>query len=79
MGQTITLEAEFFFQQGLRQLQSAKYEAAIACLDSAIKCEPHYPDALSQRGFALGNLGRHEEAIASFDYALSIQPDASWV
>jgi Flp pilus assembly protein TadD len=61
MRQTIKLEAEFFFQQGLRQLQAEKFEAAISSLDNALKCKPDYTDALSQRGFALGNLGRHEK------------------
>ncbi len=75
---TMSLEAEFFFQQGLRRNKAKKYKTAIASLDKALKCKPDYADAWSQRGFALGSLGRHEEAVASFDAALAIRLNACW-
>ncbi|WP_414588282.1 CHAT domain-containing protein, partial [Scytonema sp. PCC 10023] len=34
-----------------------------------------YDSAWNNRGVALGNLGRHEEAIASYDKAIEIKPD----
>ncbi|MEA5516821.1 tetratricopeptide repeat protein, partial [Nodularia sp. UHCC 0506] len=37
------------------------------------KPDDHY--AWNSRGYALGNLGRYEEAIASFDKALEFKPD----
>ncbi|MGD1850922.1 MAG: tetratricopeptide repeat protein, partial [Cyanophyceae cyanobacterium] len=37
--------------------------------------KPDYHEAWSNRGIALGNLGRFEEAIASCDQALEIKPD----
>lgn len=75
----LNLEAEFFFQQGLRRNKAEKYEAAIASLDKALKCQPDYADAWSQRGIALGSLGCHDQAILNFDKALALRPDTSWV
>jgi Tfp pilus assembly protein PilF len=43
--------------------------------DNAIKLDPFYHQAWFNRGNALGNLGRYEEAIASYDNALKIKPD----
>ena len=60
----LNLEAEFFFHLGVRRVKAENYEAAIASFDKALGYKPDYTEALSQRGFALGSLGRHEEAIA---------------
>jgi len=40
-----------------------------------LKIKPDDHEAWNNRGIALGNLGRYEEAIASFDEALKIKPD----
>lgn len=76
---TPSLEAEFLFHHGVHQIKAEKYESAIASFDRALRCKPDYSEALSQRGFALGSLGRHTEAIASFDKALTIRPGACWL
>ena len=36
---------------------------------------PHYAAALANRGNALGELGRYEEALASFERAIAAEPD----
>lgn len=74
---SLNIKAKFFFQQGVRQVKAEKYQAGLTSLEKALKCKPSYADAWSQRGLALGNLGRHKEAIASFDKALVIRPNAS--
>jgi tetratricopeptide (TPR) repeat protein len=66
-----------FFSAGVRQVKAEKYQAGLTSLEKTLKCKPSYADAWSQRGLALGNLGRHKEAIASFDKALVIRPNAS--
>ncbi len=40
-----------------------------------MKIKPDKHEAWNNRGTALGNLGRYEEAIASYDEALKIKPD----
>jgi tetratricopeptide (TPR) repeat protein len=45
-------------------------EQAIACFDKALEIKPDLHAAWNNRGYALGNLGRLEEAIASYDKAL---------
>lgn len=76
---TLNLEAEFFFQQGLRRNRVQEFEVAIANLDTALRCKPDYPEAWFQKGFALGSLGRHEDAIACFDEMLKLRSNDSWV
>ena len=51
-------------------------EALVAC-DKCLAQEPEQPDALNTRGVVLGKLGRHAEALASYDAALeaTIRPD----
>jgi tetratricopeptide (TPR) repeat protein len=51
------------------------FEAAIAAYDAALKIKPDYPEALNNKGAALGGLGRYEDAIAAHDAALKIKPD----
>jgi tetratricopeptide (TPR) repeat protein len=36
---------------------------------------PNYPEALNNRGIALQALGRHEDALLSYDSALALRPD----
>ena len=44
-------------------------------MDKALESKPDYHEAWNYRGYALDNLGRWEEAIASLDKALEIKPD----
>ncbi len=43
--------------------------------DEAVITSPNYPQARNSQGIALANLGRWEEAIASYDKALQVKPD----
>jgi TPR repeat len=47
----------------------------VASYDRAIEIKPDYADAYSNRGIALKDLKRFEEALASYDRAIEIQPD----
>ena len=38
----------------------------------SVEFKPDYPEAWNNRGVALGNLGRFEQAIASYDQAIKI-------
>ncbi len=43
--------------------------------DKAIAIRPDYADAWNNRGWALVELGRDAEAVASYDKGLAINPD----
>ena len=48
-----------------------RFEEALAACDKRLAQEPGQPDALNTRGVVLGKLGRHAEALASYDAALA--------
>jgi len=41
---------------------------------NAIEINPKYTEAWHNKGIALANLGRHEEALTAFDKAIEIDP-----
>ena len=48
---------------------------AIKHYDKALEMEPKYVESLSNKGSALGNLGKYNEAIECYDKALEIEPN----
>lgn len=71
----VVQDAEFWFEQGYQKYTNGDFIGAIASFDQALEIKPDLHQAWTNRGIALGNLGRLEEAIASYDKALEIQPD----
>jgi tetratricopeptide (TPR) repeat protein len=47
----------------------------VSSYDQALKIKPDYHEAWNNRGIALDDLGRIEEAITSYDQALKFKPD----
>jgi superkiller protein 3 len=47
----------------------------IAAYDRALQIKPNDYEAWNNRGNALFNLGRYEEAITCYDRAIEIKPD----
>jgi tetratricopeptide (TPR) repeat protein/ribonuclease BN (tRNA processing enzyme) len=72
------LEAEYI--QGKIDLLNKKYEDAAKHFDEVTKLDFLHFKAWRYEGFALDELGRHEEAIICYDKALEIRPDdeSSW-
>ena len=68
-------KAQLFFEQALIFWASEDSEAEMAAYDQALTVRPNYPEALYNKGIALGNSGRYEEEIAAYDAALAIKPD----
>lgn len=64
-----------FYRQALQLLQQQQFEAAVVALDSFLRTEPRHAGALYNRGLALRQLGRPQEAEASLDGALAADPD----
>jgi len=62
-----------WYQQGVSALQRGEAAEALRCLDQALAIQLHAA-ALSNRGLALQDLGRRQEALASFDRAVTLAP-----
>ncbi len=60
---------------GVVKLQRGHAGAALPLIEAALKINPQASDAWSNRGLALGMLGRDEEALASFARALELRAD----
>ena len=58
-------------------LERCEWEKAIRCCKKALELDPKLAVAWGARGFALSQLGRNEEALASYDKALDIDPKLS--
>mgnify|MGYP000113431695 CR=1 FL=1 len=73
--ESTTEDAEFWFNQGLREYEAGDFEGAIASFDRVVDLKPDDSETWYNRGNALSELGRLEDAIASFDRAIEIKPD----
>ena len=73
------LEAAWYYHLGSRHLEANDDRAALANFNRAVKLQSDHYKAWFGRGMALGNLERHLEALHSFDEALAVQPNASWL
>ncbi len=60
-------EGEDYYEEG-------DFEAALDRFDRAVAMSPQSADAHNSRGNALMMLGRHEDALASFEKSLSMEP-----
>ncbi|HQY07553.1 MAG TPA: tetratricopeptide repeat protein [Burkholderiaceae bacterium] len=60
-------------------LKQPDVPAAMALLDAAVQAAGHFAPLWFAHGTALQGLGRREEALASYDRALALQPDYSEV
>jgi tetratricopeptide (TPR) repeat protein len=61
------IKALFFFYQ-------SKYDEAVEAYDEAIRIDPSYVDAWTNKGLALWKLEKNEEAIQAYDEAIRLQP-----
>src|SRR5215470_11879800 len=60
---------------GVIEYQRNNLLAAIELIDRAIAIYPNHAASHSNRGNALNDLKRYDEALGSYDRALSIKPD----
>ena len=67
--------ADAMYLLGVALLQQRKFEAAEQQLRLAIGLQPTVAMLHYNRGLALQQLGRHDEALTSFDTALTLKPD----
>lgn len=62
------------YNQSTKLLKTESYEKAIATLDRALEIKPNFVQALTDRGYALGKLGRQLEKFSTCDRAVQIDP-----
>jgi hypothetical protein len=60
---------------GVVKLQRGHASAGLPLIEAALKINPHASDAWSNRGLALGMLGRDSEAMESFARSLELRAD----
>ena len=58
----------------IESMQAGDYEAALAAFDQVLKHLPNDPATLTSRGHALKTFGRSDEAVASYQAALQVDP-----
>ncbi|NES01408.1 MAG: tetratricopeptide repeat protein [Okeania sp. SIO2F4] len=73
--QSAEQNSEIFAQLGLEQAKAGDLAGAVDSWESALALKPDYHQVWYNRGKALVQLGRWEEAIASHDKALEIKSD----
>lgn len=76
-------EADRLFEEGYDFYAAGKYREALDVCDKALAIDPYSLLAScvwTQRGLVLLDLGRHQEAVESFDNAIAIWPnnEVSW-
>lgn len=65
---------ESLHMMGMLAGQTGRHDQALALADQAIVARPDVPEAHVNRGIALANLGRDDEAAKSFQHALDRSP-----
>lgn len=73
--QQIALLTKQQFADAAKLLQIGHYQQAITVLHKVLAQSPNLPEAHTNLGFAMLNLGELKKAVKSFNYALSIRSD----
>ncbi|MEH2413584.1 GUN4 domain-containing protein [Nostoc sp.] len=66
------VQSEELNRQGIESRKIKNLIEAIHCYDKAVSLNPHYYGAWCNKGWALVLLGKHEEAIDTYDEAIKI-------
>ncbi|MEE9200738.1 MAG: tetratricopeptide repeat protein, partial [Candidatus Brocadiales bacterium] len=75
-GRAVTREyARELYREGLRLRRKGELEKSRSCLAKAVQLYPELYDAWYSLGVVQNKLGRHGEAVASFDVVLNVYPE----
>jgi protein O-GlcNAc transferase len=61
--------------QAVRLHQARRLAEAVVCYEQALSLNPNIPEALSNLGLALKDLGRLDAAVARYEQALALRPN----
>ncbi len=73
--QQIALRTKQQFADAAKLLQIGHFQQAITVLHKVLAQHPNLPEAHTNLGFAMLNLGELKKAVKSFNYALSVRPE----
>lgn len=65
---------ERHFERGYDLIQRDDFDGAVAAFTDGLRDDPNDADALVNRGYAYGMLGRHDDAIRDYTAALRLRP-----
>ena len=73
---TCTAKKVDLYCYGLETLYSElkEYDKAVQSYDTALYYDPNNPDAWDREGLALGNSGKHVQALECYNIALELDP-----
>jgi eukaryotic-like serine/threonine-protein kinase len=69
------IKALNYYTEGNSLIDQEKYEEAIVAFDRAIKVQPNFTQAWTNKGFAQGKLGKSLDKFASCAQATNVAPD----
>ena len=69
------LDSKGYFMRGTKESNDKDYQSAVQDLTEAIRMNPHYGEALGNRGSAKFNLHDYNGALSDFNAALQIFPE----
>lgn len=70
----IPIEAQYLYRKALELSTIKQYETALRYFRQAVVIAPRYSNAYSEMGNCLSGLGKYDEAIASYNKALDLDP-----
>ena len=68
-------DAEHYFNLGISNGKSGKYQEAVDAYKQAIRIKPDFTAAYYNLGHAYRKLGKNQEALGAFKQAIRIRPD----
>ena len=77
--QQLPMLSKYYFQRGNTRYFQKRFKDACIDYSKAIETNPQDAEAWSNKGNALGKLGKHDDAIKAYDKAIEINPQLAVV
>lgn len=72
--QTENLEARELFRRGVRHLQAARFDEALAAFDEVVELTPDFAEAWNRRATVLYLMGEHAASVDDIKHTLMLEP-----
>jgi len=66
--------AEEEYGKGMRAKRAKEWSVAVASFQKATELKPDFPEAWSELGYALRNVGNYPQSVKAYDEALRLKP-----